>query len=253
MEYQSLHAEWYEFCSAEEDHSKEIDFWERSIEESGQPALELGSGTGRVLVPLLERGFDIVGIDTSEDMMARCRAACETKGLKAELHKQSMLHFDLPREFGLIFLDSGGLGLFISDQDIHDTFERVKAHLKPGGLFIYEFQPLPLDDNKNVNSDRWKGDWVKGHDDRVIAWRQRYKYNSDTHVWESLFVVEKFIGGRLVRTEAYERQGRYFTVGEAEQYARAAGFEDMKATNWLTEDPPGKHSRVITVRCRKSG
>ena len=142
-EYRKLHAEWYELRSAEIDHRQEIDFWARSIEESGEPALELGSGTGRVLVPLLERGFDVVGIDTSKDMMARCLAACEAKGLTAELHEQSMLEFDLPREFGLIFLDSGGLGLFLSDQDIHATFERVMAHLKPGGLFTYEFQPVP--------------------------------------------------------------------------------------------------------------
>ena len=142
-EYRTLHAEWYELASAQIDHSKEIDFWVRSIEASSEPVLELGSGTGRVLVPLLERGFDIAGIDTSKDMMARCRAACQAKGLKAELYEQSMIEFDLPRKFGLVILDSGGLGLFVSDQDIHSAFERVMAHLKPGGLFIYEFQPAP--------------------------------------------------------------------------------------------------------------
>jgi len=71
-EYKKLYAEWYELMSAGIDHSEEINFWARCIKESGEPVLELGSGTGRVLVPLLEQGFDIVGIDTSEDMMARC-------------------------------------------------------------------------------------------------------------------------------------------------------------------------------------
>lgn len=246
-EYKKLHAEWYVLISAQKDHSDEVDFWARSIEASGQPALELGSGTGRVLVPLLERGFEIVGIDTSEDMMARCLAACEAKGLKPELYEQSMLDFDLPREFGLIFLDSAGLGLFVADEDIHATFERVMAHLKPEGTFIYEFETVPA---KGWNGKDWTG-WVRGADDLIIAWRNCRKYDPDTHVWESLFIVERFVGGHLDDTEANERAGRFFTVDEAVQYAKSAGFEDIRATHWLTEDTPREDSRVIAVQCRK--
>ena len=247
-EYRKLHAEWYELVSAAKDHREEIDFWAKRIEESGEPALELGSGTGRVLVPLLERGFDVVGIDTSEDMMARCLAACEAKGLKADLHRQSMLEFDLPREFCLIFLDSGGLGLFTSDQEIHAMLERAMAHLRPGGLLIYEFQPVPAEQR---NGGKWTGGWVRGPDDVVVAWRNQMNYDSDTHVWEALFIVEKFIGGVLVEMEANERTGRFFTTEEAVQFAEAAGFEEIEATNWLTDEPPERDSIVITVQCRK--
>ena len=253
-EYKKLHAEWYELVSDRIDHNKEIDFWARRIEEAGEPVLELGSGTGRVLVPLLERGFEIVGIDASQDMLARCFATCEAKGQQAELYKQSMLEFDLPRQFGLIFLASGGLGLFISYQDIQATFERVMVHLKPGGLFVFEFEPLPPDNKRDTNDSiwgRWEGDWIKGPNDVVIAWRRRFKYNRATHVWESLFIVEKFINGSLIETEANERAGRYFTIGEAVQYASSAGFEDISVTDWLTDDPPRDDSKVITVRCKK--
>jgi SAM-dependent methyltransferase len=253
-EYRKLHAEWYDLVSGGIDHSGEIDFWARSIEESGEPALELGSGTGRKLIPLLERGFDIVGIDTSEDMMARCLATCRVKGLQAELHEQSMVEFDLPREFGMIFLASGGLSLFTSDQDIGATFGRVMVHLRPGGLFAFGFEPLPSGGNTDESDGiwgRWDGDWVKGPDDVVIAWRRRRKYDPASHVWDALFVVEKFINGSLVETEANERMGRYFTTDEAVQYAVAAGFESIRATSGFTEDLPSSDSRVITVRCRK--
>lgn len=247
-EYRKLHAEWYELVSGQMDHAEEIEFWSRTIQEAGEPALELGSGTGRVLVPLLERGFDVVGIDTSDDMMAKCLAACEAKGLKVELHRQSMLEFDLAREFGLIFLDSGGLGLFTADRDIQAMFERVLAHLKPSGVFIYEFEPVPTE---RKTDDKWAGDWIQGLDDAVIAWRRRMKYNPTSHVWECLFIVEKFIAGRLVETEANERSGRFFTVDEAVQFARSAGFEDVRATHWLSDEPPRDDSKVVTVRCRR--
>jgi SAM-dependent methyltransferase len=250
-EYRKLHAEWYELRSGDaKDHTEEIEFWANRIAEAGGPALELGSGTGRVFVPLLERGLDIVGLDNSPDMTARCLEACEARGLTPEIRDQSMLSFELHREFGLIFLGSGGLGLFPLDEDIAATFARVAAHLRPGGHFIYEFQPVWGGfkwDNK------WRGDWAKGADGVVMASRQRGEYDADTNAWKILLVLEKFVDGRLIETEANEREGRFFTVEEAVGYARSAGFVEVEATNWLTQDPPSEDSVVVTVRCRKPG
>lgn len=250
-EYRKLHAEWYDLVSSREDHSREIEFWVQCIRASSQPILELGSGTGRVYVPLLEQGLDISGIDTSGDMMDRCRAKCKAKGLRADLYKQSMLEFDLSRTFGLVILPSGGLGLLTSDKDIYAMFRRVMSHLKRGGLFVFEFEPLPTEKRSNVDDTRWTGDWVTGPDDTVIAWRTRRKCDPTSHIWESLFVVEKFAHGCLVAAEANERTGRFFSVEQAVSYAEAVGFEEIRATNWLTEEPPTKNARVVTVRCRK--
>jgi len=255
-EYRKLNAECYELNSTAQDQSAEIDYWTRKIKEASEPALELGSGTGRVLIPLLERGFDIIGLDNSEDMTARCLLACEAKDLKAEIHEQTMVEFKLDREFGLITLDSGGLGLFTRDEDINSTFERVMMHLKPGGIFNFEFQLLPKDgeEPKYDHFSEWKGNWVRGSEDVIYAWRKSSaRYDTDTHVWENLHIVEKFVDGQLIETEANERTGRFFTMDEAEHYARSAGFIDIKMTNRLTDDPPSDDFEGvgITVQCRK--
>lgn len=246
-----MHAEWYECVSDGKDKIQEIDFWAKSIQAHGQPALELGSGTGRMYIPLLEKGFDITGIDTSDDMMDRCRARCQTRGLKPQLYNQSMLELRLPRQFSLAFLPSGSLGLFIADDDIRRMFERVMAHLKPGGVFIYEYQPVSDAIEKAGGSSNWIGDWVRGPDGVILAWRNRWRRDPVAHTWECLFVVEKYVEGRLVETEANERTGRYFTAAEALEYASVAGFEDIRATKWLTDEPPDADTQVITVRCRK--
>jgi hypothetical protein len=247
-EYRNLHAEWYELGSAAEGRSPEIDFLARKIAELGEPALELGSGTGKILIPLLEQGLDVTGIDTSRDMTARCLAACSTRNLKPVIHEQSMVELDLPRRFRVIFLDSGGLGLFTEDADIQTTFARVMAHLEPGGHFLYDFQlvPPPYEDD-----DRWTGDWICAPDDTVLAWRTRKRHDPVTHVWRWLFIIEKFVAGRLVDTEADERSGRTFTLEEALRFAEAAGFDEIRATDWLTENPPREGSKLISVQCRK--
>ncbi len=255
-EYRKLNTELYELNSAKEDQSAEIDYWARKIKESGEPALELGSGTGRVFIPLIERGFNIIGLDNSEDMTARLLAACKKKGLKAEVYEQNMLEFNLSNEFSLITLDSGGLGLFTKDEEIHSVFERVHSHLIPGGIFIYEFEEVTTKRAFTEFRDNWTGNWVKGADGVVMAWRRTgSNYNKETHVWEWLFIVEKFVNGRLIESEANERTGRLFTPEEAEQYARSAGFVDIVLTNRLTDDPPSEDFEGVgmTVQCRKPG
>jgi SAM-dependent methyltransferase len=248
-EYRKLHAEWYEYMSGG-DQSQEINLWMRFVKEAGEPVLELGSGTGKVLVALLERGIDITGIDTSEDMMARCRAFCEKKGLRPRLYEQSMLDFSLPRQFKLVILPSGSLGLFTSDKDIAAMFERVRAHLAPGGVFVYGFEPVPAKPRKNDNN--WTGGWTRGAGDLIIAWRNHWRYDEGTHCWECLFVVEKFVGGKLVETEANERTGRYFSIEEAMGYAKAAQLGEIKVIDRLTEGPPRPESTSLLVTCRKA-
>ena len=111
-------------------------------------------------------------------------------------------------------------------------FERVMSHLKPGGVFIYEFQPVPDERRKDTRED-----WVRGPDGVLMTLRVREHYDSSSHVWEQIYILEKFVDGRLLQTEANERTGRFFSVDEAVRYAKATGFEEVGATNWLTDDP----------------
>ncbi|MBM4118805.1 class I SAM-dependent methyltransferase [bacterium] len=247
-EYRKLHAEWYELVSAATDPGPEVAYLGAKIRELGQPALELGSGTGKILLPLLAQGLDVIGIDTSPDMTARCLAAGAAQGLRPVVHAQSMLDFALPCRFRTILLDSGGLGLFTEDRDIAATFQRVMAHLEPGGHFLYDLQLVPADHEDN---DRWTGDWICAPDGAVLAWRKQMRHDPATHVWRWLFILEKFVDGHLVETEANERWGRTYTLEQALDYARTAGFEDIRATDWLSADPPQATSKLISVQCRK--
>lgn len=245
-EYKKLHAEWYELASDQQDHQPEIEFWDRCIRESGEPVLELGSGTGRVLIPLLERGFDIAGIDTSTAMTERCSAECSRRKLSPTVYAQSMLEMELGRDYALIILTSGGLGLFTSDDDITRLFERVACHLRPGGRFIYEYEPVPDARPAGFSSDR-----LTGTDGSTLAWETRRRYDETTHVWTSTFSLEKIIDGEVVERERNERVGRYFTGEEAAGFARAAGLQQIAASDWLARGPITRQSRVVTVQCSK--
>src|ERR687884_121833 len=77
----------------------EIAYYRRLIEHYGQPVLDAGCGTGRLLPPYLREGLDVDGCDLSADMLALCRARAEREGLTPRLYRQALHELDLPRRY----------------------------------------------------------------------------------------------------------------------------------------------------------
>ncbi|MGO9875847.1 MAG: class I SAM-dependent methyltransferase [Acidimicrobiia bacterium] len=105
----------------------------RFIATSGEPALELGCGTGDPLLDLRGRGLDIEGLDSSADMLARCRSEAAGRGLDVVLHHQPMESMDLVRKYQSIFLAGPTFNLLADDDTARHALERVRAHLQPQG------------------------------------------------------------------------------------------------------------------------
>ena len=116
----------------------------RFIEVSGQPALELGCGTGDPLLDLRRRGIDVEGVDSSTDMLDRCRRRAAAEGLDVVVHLQRMESLDLPRRFRSIYLAGSAFNLLPDDDLAHRALLRIRAHLDDGGsALIPLFVPLP--------------------------------------------------------------------------------------------------------------
>jgi ubiquinone/menaquinone biosynthesis C-methylase UbiE len=82
----------------------EIAYYQKLIERYGQPALDAGCGTGRLLLPYLRAGLDVDGSDISPDMLALCREKAEREGLSPGLYVQAMHELGLPRTYRTIFV-----------------------------------------------------------------------------------------------------------------------------------------------------
>jgi SAM-dependent methyltransferase len=114
----------------------EIDYFRRFV-EAGQPALDVGCGTGRLLLPYLRAGLDVDGCDVSPDMLAHCREAAARDGLSPSLYAQAMHELDLPRRYRTIFV-CGALGLGSSREEDGEGFRRLYEHLQPGGTLVLD-------------------------------------------------------------------------------------------------------------------
>jgi SAM-dependent methyltransferase len=124
----------------------EIAYFQKKIEQYGQPALDAGCGTGRLLVPFLQAGLDVDGCDVSGDMLAYCKARAEREGLSARLYQQSLHNLSLPRRYHSIVV-CGVFGIGVSREQDFQALQRFYDHLEPGGVLMLESY-VPYDDAK---------------------------------------------------------------------------------------------------------
>lgn len=88
-------------------------FYRRMLEQLPGPALEVGCGTGRLLIPYLRDGFEVEGVDCSAEMLALCQKKAEHFGLKPLLYEQFMQKLDLPRHYRTIYIPFRSFQLLI--------------------------------------------------------------------------------------------------------------------------------------------
>jgi SAM-dependent methyltransferase len=105
----------------------------RFIDLIGQPALELGCGDGDPILELRRRGLDVEGVDSSPDMLDRCRRRAEEEGVAVVVHQQAIQTLDLDRRFRTIFLAGATFNLLPDDETALQALRRIRDHLDPDG------------------------------------------------------------------------------------------------------------------------
>jgi SAM-dependent methyltransferase len=107
--------------------------YERFIQTTGEPALELGCGDGDPLLALREQGLEVEGLDSSNDMLERARTRAARLGLDVVLHHGDMRNFDTGRTYRSIYLAGASFNLLASDADAVAALTRIRNHLDGDG------------------------------------------------------------------------------------------------------------------------
>lgn len=116
-------------------HMQDLGFWLHLAGRQGGPVLELGCGTGRILVPLAQQGYGAYGMDRDAAMLAYLRAHTPPEvGTSIFIFQAYMSQFHLSKSFPLILLPCNTLST-LNVQERNATFTRVYQHLAPGGVF----------------------------------------------------------------------------------------------------------------------
>ena len=138
------YASYYDWENARTIGRRDVSFWRRLVTNLGAPALELGCGTGRVLVPMARSGTTVVGIDRSEPMLAKARL--RVRQLPPRV-RPAVVRGDIrrvpfrPEAFGAVIAAYGLAQSLLTDGDLDAVLAGAATVLKPGGLFGLELVP----------------------------------------------------------------------------------------------------------------
>ncbi len=140
----------------------DISFFVDAAKDAGSPVLEIGCGTGRVLIPSARAGIDVVGLDMSSHMLAVCRKRLREENVavqaRVELVQADMRHFDLERRFTLATLPFRPFQHLITVRDQLSCLMSIRRHLVDGGRVVLDLFNPSLDEFANRQEGQEVGD-----------------------------------------------------------------------------------------------
>jgi SAM-dependent methyltransferase len=119
-------------------YREDLPFWVELARAAGGPALEVGCGTGRVHLPLLQAGVDTDGLDLLPAMLDELRRKAAVLGLAPRVHEADMRNFTLPRRYTLIVIPFRAFLHNLTTADQIATLRACRQHLETGGRLVVD-------------------------------------------------------------------------------------------------------------------
>lgn len=194
----------------------------------GSPILELGCGTGRLLLPLARAGYKVTGVDVSAAMLSAARSKLLAQRLDKgiTLLHQDMRELALGKRFSLVFLALNSFMHLLTTEDQLVVLGRIRQHLKPGGLLLLDlFNPdlgRLLESRGQVTLDKVQPDPDTAH--RLMKFRTQ-TVDLERQILQITHIVDDVDSEGNVRRALFPFALRYLYRAELELLLRHAGLE----------------------------
>jgi len=225
-----------------------LNFYLHYAEMADGPIIELMSGSGRFLIPLLERQYDIDGLDASPYMLHACRESCRNKGLTPTLYEQFLDRLELPRKYGLVMIPAGSFCLITDDIQIKESLRRIYALMLPGAKFVLEIELLT---SKPTDLGLWGGRWIERSDGAKILISWLNHYDEAERISHSIHRYELIKDGQLLKTEYEDFDLRFYDPEEFRSLLESAGFNEIRTFKAHQFQAPDETDERIIFECSK--
>ena len=249
-EYRGMMAQFWDLLRGDSSHWHDRAFFKQVITHSGQPVLDVGCGTGRLLLSFMAEEIDIDGVDNSPEMLDLCRQKAAKLGLSPALYLQTMETLDLARQYQTILVPSGSFQLLIDPNDARAAMQRFFSHLSPGGTLVMSFYKLWTGEPTGPTaSEEWMREVVSPEDGSIIRrWaRSTYDLVNDLEHIESRYDLIR--NGEVTASQHFVRSPatRGYTQVQAIKLYRDAGFVDLHLTSAFTQEAAQAEDTLFTA------
>jgi SAM-dependent methyltransferase len=244
--YQRLCTEFYDLDKPDE--PKALPFYLKYAERAEGPIFEPMCGSGRFLVPLLARGFDIDGSDASPFMLEACRQRAEKHRLKANISRQNLEETTLPRRYGLVIIPSASFGLLTDPVKVREALRGLWEAMLPKAKLVLEIERPML---KESASWPWGGRWLERPDGATLVVSWLGHYDAAKRINYNLHRYELFKDGRLLQTELEHFDLQLYEPDDFQALLESSGFCDVQRLEAHAFRPPDEGDETIVFECMK--
>ena len=209
--------------------------------------LDLGCGTGMLTELLYRAGFDMIGIDNSEEMLELAMRKRERSGSDILYLLQDMREFELYGTVGAVCSVCDSLNYMLEDADMVKVFSLVNNYLYPGGVFVFDF-------NTVYKYEQVIGDATiaENRNDCSFIWENYYDAGSQVNEYDLTVFVREPEGDRFRRfTETHYQRG--YTLGQMKGFLEEAGLLFVRALDADTHGEVRAESERIYVIAKECG
>lgn len=205
--------------------------------------IDLGCGTGSILLPLAKEGFEVIGVDLSPEMLAEADHKAMEEGLSVRLACQDMTELELGEKADCILSLCDCMNYLTEDGQLEDAFQSIAQHMKKGSLFLFDL-------NTEYKFREVLGQNVFGSAEEGAAyiWENDYDEGEKINEYYVSFFIEQE-NGLYERVEEYHYE-RAYSMEEIENGLQAAGMELVEVYDGYSFDAPHAGSERLLFVAR---
>ncbi|MGB4657925.1 MAG: class I SAM-dependent methyltransferase, partial [Mobilitalea sp.] len=206
---------------------------------------ELGCGTGSITRRLAKSGYDMIGIDNSEEMLAIARdKSAEAKDSILYLC-QDMREFELYGTVAAVISVCDSMNYILTEEDLLQVFKLVNNYLDPQGLFIFD-----LDTQYEYEEVLGDNTIAENREDGSFIWENTY-YEEEMINEINLTLFQPAEDSELFKKYEETHYRRAYPLDRIKQLIEEAGMELVAVYDALTEKKPKKNSERVYIIARE--
>lgn len=250
--YGSLCAECYDITKPIGGNYPDVAYYIKHLSAIGGRILEAAVGTGRLLVPLLEAGLNVEGIDNSEEMLGYCRRHCRDRSLNPVLYCGDLTTLDLPVKYNAIVITLGSFMLLETRDRAIAALQAFGRHLVAGGQVFIDLE-IPLQGLETEGQVKQIGS-VECPDGSLITIQSTSRVDPLKQVNVSILRYDKWKNGQLIASELQRFPLHWFGVEEFIMCLTANGYHDISVcANYQDELNPSDYRDQLCFKATFSG